>query len=1130
MADAPDMRLEDVLQSPKSAPADMRLEDVLKPPTVPQSDIRLEDALKPPQSQGTFRPDLHLPTVDPQAAAQAALVSTDHPILSRIVSGANAVTSGWENALAGTAAILAPKVAQQMQAAIPIATPTNQALPETSTLQAVGGTLPIIGASAIPGVGMAARTAIGAGVAAMQGAGQTRADIAGLREQGQQISGEKEAAYAGTQGVIQGGMALALHGVGGKIGGLIEGLAPEASAALRAGDASVLQHLTAQGLKMAGKAASGEVVSQAVNTASNLIKQGYDPKTALTQGWKENGILGAVLPQFTKDTTPGTGSNQQDEETAPGHQPSVEAKAASLPTKPTEADHESIRQAMAVHEQTLRQNTGVDQLSQLNDQAKQVNQEAATVPPVKPTAADHEAIRQAGTAFEQTTRQNMGVDKLADLNEQAKQVNQNAATGESPLLQNMKGTQAAREEGTLETPQTPAPVKTAEEKSSTNAPESIATPKAEVLHPGESTESAAPLKTLAGRLSAAKAYMADREAGTEAAQRSKAKAEFDTANFISQVEPYREAAGKLTDEQGRKWVESMDKHGVSTEPELKPLESIIQRSNIQTKERAAKTGLDTTDWRNTYIGFMAKKPSGMSDSVYSSKLAGMENYMKARKSATYEDHLAAIKAAGLIPAYSNHVDALMAKNAEINNSLSWREELQTAKDRGIAKVYPSEDDIPKGMALLPDRLGKDPYVTAPGPDEEGPKKGVLAVPAGFAKSIENLYANQGGGKSDLAKIIGLGRNIHYAADTFYAPRAFSGAAAHMIGRVATGDIKGAISYIPTAWKMRSVLKNLSEAGSDPTTKPLYDGLEQAAKDAGFRTRSFAKAPSPDDVKPGLLRRIGEVAHTVPQQIQEQFVQPLKAASMVQHIQYANAQGWSPEQVHDYSIAARKTTDLLFGAKSQVETAPPVIQALKNAGFPTWEYHTAGAKLTYRGLKDALTGKGLTPAAQGLIGAAVALAVTNVVKQAVSTKWNTGTAVMPANFKDLVHPLNGLKNPDGSEQRGAGVDTLTPLWDMIEQADKKGLIDASLGPLEPFVKGMAQFINGYDYNGKKISGVDRLSRPLMGAVPILPQTDKNATFGQKAASVAEQAVGLREAPKYVERSKKQVEAIDKRYNR
>lgn len=665
-------------------------------------------------------------------------------------------------------------------------------------------------------------------------------------------------------------------------------------------------------------------------------------------------------------------------------------------------------------------------------------------------------------------------------------------------------------------------------------------PSPEVLHPGETVEATPPdLKTLKGRFQAAKAFLNDWKSGTQAAQSSRAKAEFDTAHAVSALKPYEDIAAKMTPEEKTAWVDSMDKTGTSTNPALDDVEAINRRLNTATKDRAAAVGLNSDDWRNNYIGFMARKPAGMAENTYTAKLAGAENYLKARKSASFADYKASLDKQGLQLAYDNPIQMIMAKRAEINNSLAWREQIQKAKASGQAKTFSDTSQIPDGWSPLPDRLAKDSYVNAPEPGEEtkdanGNKvKGILAVPNGFAKAIENMYANQGSGKGPLNAVLSMGRGIRYAFDTFYTARAMTGAVTKSVGELLGGNTGGA-NPVRDYITGRKAIQNLARMMDDPTTKPLADSLREAMSQGGFRSSALEKAPTPDDVKPTLFQRVGKVLHTLPGAIQKHVTQPLKIGAIIQQHQYATSQGWSPDQVKAYTTEAAKTIDRLYGAGTSVKTLPPPLQAAMSLLTPTIDYRTAGAKLAITGVGKLAQGKvKASPAAKALIGKLVSAAAIGATTQAIATKFNTGKSITPDSAQDLLFPKTGKKNKDGSDQRIALVDTFTPLAETIEEAWKKGTFDAAKSYIDPFVESFAEAYTNKDYRGKTIGNAgQRLWHATAGFGTILPTPDEKAPAlsGQNAANLAKQAAGFREAPKYIERSKEAEQAIEKRYNR
>jgi hypothetical protein len=207
-----------------------------------------------------------------------AAVIDQHPVLGNLANYASGISNALGQGAAAIHSLVNPTAGHAEQQGLGVTTPV---VPNASGTVGgiVGGALPLVGTSLIPGAGIP----LSAALMAAQGAGQTRADIAGLREQGQNVSGGQEALTATLQGGVQAALAPILASIGS--------LAPGLKSALASGDESVIRSLL-------GKSLQGAALNTVVGTVSNALKQTYDPNTPITQGSLENIVTGALLPHL----------------------------------------------------------------------------------------------------------------------------------------------------------------------------------------------------------------------------------------------------------------------------------------------------------------------------------------------------------------------------------------------------------------------------------------------------------------------------------------------------------------------------------------------------------------------------------------------------------------------------------------------------------------------------------------------------------------------------------------------------------------------------------------------------------------------------------------------------------------
>lgn len=592
-------------------------------------------------------------------------------------------------------------------------------------------------------------------------------------------------------------------------------------------------------------------------------------------------------------------------------------------------------------------------------------------------------------------------------------------------------------------------------------------------------------------------------------RRAQATAEFDTGAAVSSLKPYVDAAEKLSPANRVAWVDSMDQGKGSTVPELRPLELINKRLNAQNIERAKALGINTDTFRESYVGFMAKKPNGMSAEVFQSRREGAESYMKERKSPSFSDYVSAIKARGLELAYDNPVKMMMAKHAEISKSLSWREEIGEMQKNGDAKTLRKGQDIPDGFSPLPGKLATDLVINS--------GTGKLVIRDGIAAAIRNSDENSGSSSGGWSKLLSAGRSVRYLVDTYYAGRSLKGAIGQGIGELTGGNLGGA-NLIRNYFRGRTAIRDLSGMLHDPATRPAGEALERAMKEGGFISGALDKPP-PMNPESGVVGKAEAVARGVSGVIQKHLVQPLKIGAILQQAEYAKSRDWSPARTREYLEEATRTLDNMFGGKRGPRTLPPGIQSAMDLLTPTIDYHMAGGRMVVEGAKGALKGRlSSSPAVKSAIGELLATAAVSSIAMAVATKVHTGKSILPQSVSDLFFPRTGEKNPDGTDKRMMITSASAPLAETIEQLRKSGLATALKTIIDPAVFSIAQAIENRDFRGNIIGDSKaRVLHAVKGFSPILPSNDTGKFAASDTGDYAAQLVGVRHAPKLVSRS-------------
>lgn len=1241
------------------------------------------------RSAGEQGPNYHTQIAGESApeAAQSNLLgySAQHPALGRIFSGANALTGGMEGAIANTVGLVAPQTAEPFQQAIPTQAPTNPNLPETGTLNAIGGVAPTLLVGA-------ANPIAGAAMMGAQGAGGVRNDIANLRQQGENISGGREATLAGLQGGTQAGIGALLGPLGQKVEGLFEGVAPSLQNAVEKGTATAVQRLFNTGLKAAGKSASGAVVNNAANVASNLIKRGYDPDTALSEGWKQATILGSVFPHLAGTTPEATeaaapsGSaleqrlqserdyaaqgkplnpaepmptappvphtpeeNARLEERIRGTPYSSEDMAKLAQRLQSERDYTAqgkplnpaeTKQSVSVTPYTPEENARLEErlrgtpyspedmakleqrlqpnLPQSKIEATPTTPLAENQPPL--TNAEQRAlntaklendvqyqrVREAGRQFENTAKQNMGVSQLSPLLERARAANANAATpesvhqgilsqsehpesfndakslanwaakqdpdvkaGESPKatseyfhgeLKNLdhgnepfvktnvpisalklnesyqpeKENEYAMQSGTHAPPviggskdgqivlvdgdtraraalargETTIPAylpKTDVESlggkviqgaknlvqneeggfrnpfSKPTAPVTNESPIDIAARKLRESGQAKPLDTLTGRAKLLQSLrIPDWHKATQELKGVHGKIALAQNRLDTMLQPYRDISKSLPLDRQIAFVDSMDKTGTSTEPELKGLEGPLRQLAKENREKAKAKGINTKNWRDNYVGFLADKPKGMNENDYQNRIQRFsEGYLKHRESPDYGTYLKAVQEAGLQPL--DPVTMIERKQTQVAASLANRDAIDNMKAKGTA-VVAEPGQQPAGWRLLPHQLANDRIAT-------GGKGNKLYVPPGAEAAFRNAAENATSGSHPIRSLV---RGMQFATDTFNTTFSMIGAVSHTVGQILKGD------FNPSALKegYRAVFK----------TADVLD--ENGDKDSARRLRNIAAAGA-DITKPKFTKNPLKWVGTA-----GQFVtQPLKAAAMLDHAQYADTRNWTPEQRQSYLRSANRTIDQLMGHGNAPGTLPPVIHQAAQALVPTLHLTTSGARMVGEALTNLASGKiyRQNPAMSAIAGQVITIAALSTAAQMAATKYNTGKAIPPQDANDILHPRTGLKTSDGNDARIDWNSSQTRFADLLQNINKRGLFDTVKSKFAPEIEAANETWTGLDWKRNIMSGLQRATALPKSILPYgSPEEWSTKGFGETLKRAGETLGGFRPA--------------------
>lgn len=357
-------------------------------------DEALKAASPTPTPTGDFAPqrgllDPYLHNEGPGAAKDKAMQIAAVPqegafernIVDPVASLGKGIVKGVPSMVG--AGLVAPNAMNRFDTAVNDFAPTQPNIVNRS-LEAAGGAVPIVASTLATGGGSVLSKAIPFVAGALMGGGGARQAVAQARDQGQEISGGKEALYTAAEGGA--GAAMGFAPGGGEIAGQM---------AERAGLGAIGQGVS----KVAGTALGMGAIGSGQTMASNLAAKGtIDPDRPLTQGVAEG-----YLPNVASGAVLGMGGLAHSGEQAPPAEqphPAVAQLHSDLKAA-VDAFGEKIGKSAAPAEQAQRE-PNLDRPSSEVGQPPSSQDRAGAEPPVgsepqsrldtqetRPTRMDH---------------------------------------------------------------------------------------------------------------------------------------------------------------------------------------------------------------------------------------------------------------------------------------------------------------------------------------------------------------------------------------------------------------------------------------------------------------------------------------------------------------------------------------------------------------------------------------------------------------------------------------------------------------------------------------------------------------------------------------------------------------------
>lgn len=194
----------------------------------------------------------------------------------------------------------------------------------------------------------------------------------------------------------------------------------------------------------------------------------------------------------------------------------------------------------------------------------------------------------------------------------------------------------------------------------------------------------------------------------------------DSANHISaslaehdrsmaQVEhelaPHREAMQNWSDKSKAQWVDAVEGSGISPDPKHQAAADFNNQLNEQNIKEGKLYGLNTKKWEGDYIGRLAEFPESKEGAgTGRSTIAGPQNFLKGRVFDTFSEFKKFVEDHGGKLKYDNPMDMLLAKQTEIQRSITARKTMYTEDNHGQLKWVPNGEASPEGF----DTKLKDP--------------------------------------------------------------------------------------------------------------------------------------------------------------------------------------------------------------------------------------------------------------------------------------------------------------------------------------------------------------------------------------------------------------------------------------
>lgn len=576
-----------------------------------------------------------------------------------------------------------------------------------------------------------------------------------------------------------------------------------------------------------------------------------------------------------------------------------------------------------------------------------------------------------------------------------------------------------------------------------------------------------------------------------------AQQDLDRIRTQQQLAPYRAKAETMTPDQQVNMVDEISHGGKTSDPDMQGFADWHKQRASEWKTRADAAGINTDKWDGGEDWFerMFKFPDSGNGG---GSIAGSEGYLKSQKFDTYKEALAAVQAAGGEARYSNPVDTALAKDMEINKSISAREIFNKEIDRGTIEPLKAGESLPPEKGYIDDRLARKMSKAQMWIDPDTGKPAMKPAPRmiadkGIADKLNQIIAPGTGPSVPILKQIAQVKRgataMNFALSAFHIPMEAVGNASIRIGKAIENLVHGEPvqalknvggAFTGSLFEGKALRDQAKNAASNPGLEPIVEASVKAGQKFGVKSalepssleRSKTAFKEGDPIS-GVANRLGSALNAPNRAIMDHFVPTVKAGAMGAWAQDLIRRGLPPEELHKQLSQAGDNIDNVLGQVNRPnQFQHKVMTDLLDTGFPAPKfsegairYGGALARDSVAAIKDMVGGKSpkITPAMYTFGGLLTTIASMGAATQAAYSTATTGKPIPPSSLKDLFYPRTGRKNQDGTDER---ISLPNPMSFLMSSATE-GPMKAIVNRVSPLWRSFMDVVNNSDYRGVKV---------------------------------------------------------------